>query len=140
MKKGCETIKDKADNIVAIIVYSDYQKEGVDFLTPGEFSQQMALISHKAGKTIQAHTHNVVKRDVHFTHESLFIRKGKLKVNLYDGQKKYLDSKILEQGDVILLTGGGHGFEVLEDVEMIEIKQGPYLNDADKVRFKGIEK
>jgi len=141
MKKGCETIKDKAGNTVAIIVYSDYQKEGVDFLTPGEFSQQVAFISHKTGKTIGAHVHNITKRDIHVTQEALFIKKGELKVNFYDNDKKYFDSRILGQGDVILLVNCGHGFEVLKDVEMIEIKQGPYVNDkSDKIRFKGIEK
>lgn len=140
MKKNSEIVKDKKDSIIAIIVYNDYQKEGVNFFTPGDFSQQLAFISHKTGKVIEAHTHNVSKRDIHLTQETLFIKKGKLRVNFYDNNKNYFDSRILEKGDVILLAGGGHGFEVLEDVEMIEVKQGPYLSDGDKSVFKGVEK
>jgi mannose-6-phosphate isomerase-like protein (cupin superfamily) len=75
------------------------------------------------------------------TKEVLFIKSGKVKVNFYDDQQNYLNkSTILEEGDVILLAYGGHGFEVLEDLEMIEVKQGPYIGDHDKTRFTGIEK
>jgi hypothetical protein len=70
----------------------------------------------------------------------LFIRNGKLRIDFYDAEKTYLESRILEKGDVILLIQGGHGFEVLEDLEMIEVKQGPYVGEQDKTRFSGIEK
>lgn len=134
-----EIIKNK-ENIIAIIIYNDYVKEGVNFFTPADFSQQMAFMSHKSGKVISAHTHNITQRDIHFTQETLLIRKGKLKVNLYDLENNYFDSRTLGAGDVIFLASGGHGFEVLEDLEMIEIKQGPHLGaEEDKIRFKGIE-
>jgi len=133
--KDIENIKNKNGEDLAIIIYSNYQKDGVNFVTPGDFSQQLAFISHKAGKNIQAHTHKLVRRDVHTTHETLLIKKGKVKVNLFDTDQKFVDSRTLEKGDVILLVSGGHGFEVLEDADMIEVKQGPYLNDDDKIRF-----
>lgn len=134
-----ETIKNK-DNIIAIIIYNNYQKEGVEFFTPADFSQQLAFMSHKKGKVISAHSHNIAKRDIHFTQETLIIKKGKLKVNLYDSENNYFDSRILETGDIIFLASGGHGFEVLEDLKMIEVKQGPHMGtEEDKVRFKGIE-
>ncbi len=136
--KNIEIIKDKED-IIAIIIYKDYQKEGVKFFTPADFSQQLAFISHKKGKIIGAHSHNIVRREVRFTQEVLVIKKGILKVNFYDSGNNYFLSKILRTGDIILLSGGGHGFEVLEDLEMIEVKQGPYLEDGDKTRFKGVE-
>lgn len=139
MKKNIEIIKNKKD-IIAIIIYNNYKKKGITFSTPADFSQQLAFISHKSGKIIEAHVHNISKRDIRITQETLFIKKGKLKVNFYDNAKKYFDSRTLEAGDVILLAGGGHGFECLEDVDMVEVKQGPYLNDRDKIRFKGIEK
>ena len=139
MEKNIEIIKDK-DDILAIIVYNDYKKDGLEFLTPGDFPQQMAFISYKKGKTTQAHIHNIVKREVSFSQETLFIKKGKIKFNIYDKGKKYFDSRILETGDIIFLANGGHGNEVLEDTEMIEVRQGPYLGEKDKTRFKGIEK
>ena len=110
----------------------------MDFITPEEYSQQLAYMHHPAGRTIDAHVHNVVHRNVVYTQEVLFIKKGKLRVDFYDDYKDYLESRILEAGDTILLTSGGHGFKVLEEVEMIEVKQGPYSGDMDKTRFEGI--
>ena len=96
-------------------------------------------MKHPAGKVIYAHTHNVVPREVSYTKEVLVIKKGKLRVDFYEDDKTYIESHIIEQGDIILLAYGGHGFECLEEVEMVEIKQGPYLGEQDKVRFKGVE-
>lgn len=135
--ENIEIIKE-GDEILAIIIRKDYSKEGVHFFTPDNFSQQLAYMSHKKGKKIKPHIHNQVKREVHFTQEALFIKKGRLKVDIYHNNKTYHSSHILNTGDVILLAGGGHGFEVLEDVEMIEIKQGPYAGDMDKTHFEGI--
>ena len=139
VKKNIEIIK-KGDEILAIIIPADFHSEGTKFFTPPDFSQQLAFISRKAGEVIKAHVHNIVTRDIHFTREVLLIKKGKIKVNFYDSKKKYFDFKILEAGDIILLASGGHGFEFLEDTEMVEVKQGPYLGEGDKTKFKGIEK
>jgi mannose-6-phosphate isomerase-like protein (cupin superfamily) len=95
---------------------------------------------HPAGKVIEPHVHNPVPREVQYTQEVLFIKKGILRVDFYDEEQKYLESRTLSRGDVILLATGGHGFEVLEEIEMIEVKQGPYAGDEDKTRFKGISK
>jgi hypothetical protein len=94
---------------------------------------------HTAGKRIEPHTHNIVPREVFLTQEVLLLREGKLRVDLYDDNQAYLESRILGPGDVILLASGGHGFTVLEEVEMIEVKQGPYCGDHDKTRFQGID-
>lgn len=128
----------KKEVILAIIIRNDYSCEGVDFITPDEYSQQVAYMHHPTGKVIDAHLHNMVHRNVVMTQEVLFIKKGKLRVDFYDNYADYLESVILENGDVILLVSGGHGFTVLEEVEMIEVKQGPYSGDKDKVRFTGI--
>jgi mannose-6-phosphate isomerase-like protein (cupin superfamily) len=121
--------------VLAIIVRRDFHKEGIHFFTSNDLSQQLAYMSHPTGKEIQPHVHKKVQREVHFTQETLFIRKGKLKVDFYSVDQEYLESRILESGDVILLINGGHGFEVLEDLEMFEVKQGPYAGDADKIKF-----
>lgn len=123
---------------IAIIIRKDFSQPGVHFVTSNDFSQQLAYLNHPAGKIIQPHLHNLVHREVNFTQEVLFIKKGRLRVDFYDDDKKYLESKVLEAGDVILLALVGHGFEVLEDIEMIEVKQGPYVQLEDKVRFDGI--
>lgn len=128
----------KKDVLLAIIIRNDYECNGVDFITPEEYSQQLAYMHHPTGKVIDAHVHNIVHRNVVYTQEVLFIKKGKLRVDFYDDYKDYLESHILEAGDAILLASGGHGFKVLEEVEMIEVKQGPYSGDMDKLRFEGI--
>ena len=126
------------DMIVAIIIRNNFSEPGVQFVTSNEFSQQLAYIQQPAGKIIEPHLHNLIHRDVVFTQEVLFIRKGVLRVDFYDDNKNYLESKILKSGDTILLAMVGHGFEVLENVEMVEVKQGPYVEHDDKVRFAGI--
>lgn len=123
------------DQILAIIIYSGYREPGIHFLTTAELSQQLAFMYHPAGKIIEPHVHNPVPRQVAFTQEALFVRKGLIRVDFYSITQQYLCSRKLSQGDVILLIQGGHGFEILEDVEMIEVKQGPYAGDLDKTRF-----
>ncbi len=128
----------KKEVLLAIIIRNNYSREGVEFITPDDFSQQVAYMHHPTGKVIDAHLHNMVHRNVVMTQEVLFIKKGKLRVDFYDNYEDYLESIILDAGDTILLVSGGHGFTVLEEVEMIEVKQGPYSGDKDKVRFAGI--
>lgn len=124
--------------LLALVISRHFHEPGIHFFTPDDFSQQMAYMRHPAGKIIEAHVHNPVLREVHYTKEVLFIKKGRLRVDFYDEKQHYLESRILEAGDVILLATGGHGFEVLEEIEMIEVKQGPYAGEADKTRFPGI--
>jgi len=120
---------------LAIIVRSSFSQPGINFFTPNDYSQQLAYMNHPTGKEIQPHVHKKVQREVHYTQETLFIRRGKLQVDFYSEDQEYLESRVLEAGDVILLIKGGHGFKVLEDLEMFEVKQGPYAGDEDKIKF-----
>lgn len=121
--------------LLAIIVKNSFQQSGIKFFTENSLSQQLAYMSHPAGKAIQPHVHNPVLRQVEYTQEVLFIKKGKLRVDFFSESKQYIHSRELAAGDVILLIRGGHGFVVLEDLEMFEVKQGPYAGEADKTRF-----
>ncbi|MDH3349004.1 MAG: hypothetical protein OEM02_13015 [Desulfobulbaceae bacterium] len=127
------------ETILAIIISHRFNDPGVQFFTPDDFSQQVAYMRHQSGKIIAPHTHNLVSRQIHFTQEVLFVRRGKIRVDCYDESKKYIESRVLEEGDVILLAAGGHGFEALEEVEIVEVKQGPFAGDADKVRFDPVD-
>jgi len=126
------------DQLLAVIVSHRFNEKGIHFFTPNHLSQQLAYMRHPPAKVIEPHVHNPVSRNVHYTQEVLFIKKGKLRVDFYNDDQQYLESRILEAGDVILLATGGHGFEMLEEVEMVEVKQGPYAGDQDKTRFKGV--
>lgn len=123
---------------LAIILRSSYCAEGIQFFTSNDYSQQLAYMNRPMGYVIAPHVHNPVLREVHYTKEVLFIKSGKVRVDFYDDTKAYLESRILHSGDVILLAFGGHGFEMLEECEIIEVKQGPYAGEADKVRFEPI--
>ncbi len=128
------------EKLLSVIIRSHYKSEGIEFFTPDDFSQQLAYMNRAKDYVIPPHVHNAVQRDVHFTQEVLVIKSGKVRVDYYDDEKNYLESRILNQGDVVLLAYGGHGFEMLEDSEIIEVKQGPYAGEMDKVRFEPIEK
>jgi len=125
--------------LYAIIIDSSFSKPGVNFITPNESSLQIGYISQPTGKSIKAHYHKKTTRTLYYTNEVIIIKKGKLRVDFYDNEKDYLESYILKAGDVMLLESGGHGFEVLEDIDMVEVKQGPYVEDNDKDRFEGIK-
>ena len=128
-------LEDK-NEILAIIIPADFSKEGIEFFTPDNFSQQLAYMNRPEGYEIDPHIHNKVERNVFYTQETLFIRKGSVQVDFYTQRKEYLISKVLKTGDVILLAAGGHGFTMLEQTEMIEVKQGPFAGEKDKIRFK----
>lgn len=124
------------DKELALIIRHSFRRDGIEFLTPSTYSQQLGYMNRPEGYVIEPHVHNPVPREVQFTKEVLFIRSGRLRVDFYSDNQEYLESSILEAGDVILLAYGGHGFEMLEQTEIIEVKQGPYAGDADKTRFK----
>lgn len=124
--------------IISIIIRANYKSENIEFFTPDNFSQQLAYMNREKDYVIPPHVHNPVKREVTYTQEVLFIKSGKVRIDYFDDDKNYLQSGILNQGDVILLSGGGHGFYMLEDSEIIEVKQGPYAGDKDKTRFNPI--
>ena len=128
------------ENIFAIILRDNYKSEGISFFTPNDFSQQLGYMNRPKGYEIPPHMHNKVVRNVEFTNEVLLIKSGKVRVDFYDENKTYFQSEILNKGDVILLVKGGHGFEMIEKSEIIEIKQGPYVDDKDKTRFTSVDK
>jgi len=125
--------------LLALIVRGSFREDGIHFFTPDELSQQLGYMKHPAGKSIEPHVHNPVHRRVAHTQEVLVIRSGALRVDFYTPAQDYLESRVLRANDVILLIRGGHGFEVLEPLEMLEIKQGPYVGDDDKTRFEGVQ-
>jgi len=124
------------EELVAILVRGSYKNPGVTFFSPSEFSQQLGFIGRPSGDVIEPHTHNLVHREVTYTEETLFVRQGRVRVDLYRGDRTWFTSRILTDGDAILLSAGGHGFEMLESTSIIEVKQGPYAGEGDKTRFE----
>ena len=131
-------IKDKRDNILAIIVSNEPVKEGIEFYTDDNNNLQVAAALYPTGKVVDAHLHNETIRTIKGTQEVVIMKKGQYRVDFYDNDREYIKSYVLKENDVIIFIQGCHGFKSLEEVELIEIKQGPFLKDQDKTRFKGI--
>lgn len=127
------------DTLCALIIRRNFSADGIHFFTPGQMSQQLAYMRRPEGYVIAPHVHRPALRSVWLTQEVLFLRSGKVRVDFYSNDQCYLESRVLEAGDVVLLAGGGHGFHMLEESEIIEVKQGPYAGDGDKVRFTGVQ-
>ena len=126
--------------LLALIVRGKYRnKKGITFFTPKESTQQFGYMKHKKKYIIKPHLHKKRVTKILYTTEVILLLKGMLRVDFYNLRQKYLFSKIIKEKDIIMLVHGGHGFKVLKDVEMIEIKQGPYILSKDKIKFEEID-
>jgi hypothetical protein len=127
------------DNLLALILRASYHAEGIKFFTPNHFSQQLGYMNQPKGFVIQPHIHNFVNRDVQLTQEVLFVKSGRVKMDIFNLEKEFVQSSILNKGDTVLLSAGGHGFTMLEQSELIEVKTGPHVGEKDKTRFNSNE-
>lgn len=127
------------DQFLGMIIHKDYHETGIQFLTDDQAPQQLGYMNRAEGYVIAPHVHNIVPRTVNLTQEVLIVQHGKVRVDYYDDNKNYLESHVASEGDIIYLGYGGHGFKMLEDTEMVELKQGPYCGTQDKVRFEPID-
>lgn len=138
MGRGLDVIQDSGA-IIAIIIFADYEVQGITFVTPQEFSLQLGHMTRPKDYKVAPHAHNPVHRETLGTQEVLFIKKGRIRVDFYSYAQQYLESRELSAGDLILLAGAGHGIKVLEETMIVEVKNGPFIEGADKGRFEGRE-
>ena len=125
--------------LLALIVRGKYRnKKGITFFTPRESIQQFGYMKHRKSYIIKPHLHKKRLTKIFYTTEVILLLKGVIRVDFYNRFKEYLFSKILKEKDIIMLVHGGHGFKILKDVEMLEIKQGPYNLIRDKIKFDNI--
>lgn len=120
---------------LAYIVSADWQPSATQFLTPDDFTQQMGMIVYRAGESITPHVHVPVERTIVGTTECIVVRQGRCEIDIYNSARVFIASRVLEEGAIILLLGGGHGFRMIEDTVLFEVKQGPYVGMRDKERF-----
>lgn len=137
MPPSLESIVHQGLNL-ALILRHHHRQDGITFFTGDDSTQQLGYMHRPQGYVIAPHVHLPVPRQVQFTQEVLFIKSGRVRVDFYSPEQQYLRSAVLEAGDVVLLAQGGHGFEMLEAAEIIEVKQGPYAGDRDKLRFSPV--
>ena len=126
--------------LFALIVRKKFRKaNGINFFTEKSDTQQFGYMKHKKNYTIMPHQHNKRVTKISMTTEVIVLFKGILRVDFYDNNKKYLFSKKIYANDIVMLVNGGHGFKVIKDVEMLEVKQGPYNLSKDKIKFNQID-
>ena len=134
MKNSLIEIKNKKI-LYALIIKKKrrFIKSGVDFLTKDQDLLQLGFINHKKNHHIKSHIHLKKPRIINYCTEVLLIEKGKVKIKFFDNNNSDIKKdKILNKGDIIILFQGGHGFKILEKTQIIEIKQGPYVEGKDK--------
>lgn len=122
---------------IAIIIRRDYRVDGIKFLSPTDFSLQLGHMTRPAGYQVVPHIHNPVERNTIGTQEVLFVKSGTIRIDFYGYDQRFLESRSLSAGDAVLLAGAGHGIEVLEEATIVEVKNGPFIDGADKGRFEG---
>lgn len=129
------------NKILAIVLRSNYDQDGVNFITSSENPFQIGVLKHSQGVKIKPHIHRTLPRNISEVQEVLHVQYGRISVDFYDTDGKEVSSVILNSEDTILLMSGGHGFNILEDTKIIEVKQGPYLGlNEDKIRIVGSNK
>ncbi len=125
--------------LTAVLLRAGLTSRGIEFYTPTDCEQQLGAMAWPKGHTIAPHVHNEVERTIMRTQEVLVIHRGRVRVDLYGEDRRYLESRVLDPGDIILLASGGHGFTILEDAVIVEIKQGPYVGLEEKIRFEPVD-
>ncbi len=140
--KGYETdeavvhIRDDGGSLLALVIRSTFRVQGLAFLTEDSSVLQVGYMTRPIGEVIVAHVHEPIARNIVGTQEVLFIQEGKVRLDLFTQDRKYVASINLNKGDLVLLNEGGHGIEVLEEARIIEVKQGPFAEGKDKTRFE----
>lgn len=129
-----EEVQSADGELIAIIIRKNFKKDGINFISKSDFPLQLGINSYARGSKIKPHVHIDRKIIIKNVQEALYIKKGGVLVNLYDLNKVLFKTYELSTGDLIFFVNGGHGFEILKDTTIIEIKQGPYFGkEQDKV-------
>jgi len=133
--RGTRWIYGSSGEALAFVIRASFKAHGLEFLTPDTFGQQIGYMTRSTGEIIQAHVHEEITRTVIGTQEVLIFRSGRARLDLYERDHTYVGSTIMNAGDVVLLNKGGHSLEILEEAEIIEVKQGPFAEGKDKTKF-----
>ena len=133
---GYESFLDpKSGDPLAIVIRPSKSGEGIKFMTKESEELQVGLLRWNTGHRIESHSHRPLRRVLESTAEVLFVRSGKVEMTLFTSEGGFLNSRVLSSGDVVALFRGGHGFRILEDADIVEVKQGPYTGIDEKYRF-----
>ena len=121
--------------VLAFIIRAEAEASKTTFVTAPDMLFQAGFIVHPAGHIIPRHRHPPTRREAVGTSEALLVRRGRCRAEFFDDGGTPVATRELVPGDVMVLLSGGHGFKMLEDTVLLEIKQGPYVAAAAKEQF-----
>ena len=131
-----QSISDSDGSLLALLITQTGEfAQGHNFLTQSSDELQFAVFKHPVGHSVQRHWHPPFSRTLSSTSEVLIIQSGKVGAFIYNKDFELVHTQELGSQDVAVLFSGGHGFEILEEAIILEVKQGPYAGDQDKKVF-----
>jgi cupin fold WbuC family metalloprotein len=128
-------IYDDKNNLLAVFIKKDDIKEVRNFETSNDEEFQIGSFNLEKNTIIESHIHLNQKRIISKTSEALVVIEGEMEVTIYDNERKFIEKLLVQDGDTIALLNGGHGIKINSQCRFVEIKQGPYIEEEDKVRF-----
>ena len=132
-------ITDSKNNKLAFKFSALNAKQGLEFLSPESDFLQLGTWRYGAGKTLLAHTHNIVPREINRTQECALVIKGSMNARIYDEDAQLVTTVRVNALEGVVLLAGGHGYDILEeDTIVVEVKNGPYPGaEIDRRRIEG---
>lgn len=121
---------------IAILVRHSFDPPATTFVTEPEMNMQVGYIKYPSGGLIQPHTHLPIERKVHGTSEVLYFISGKAELMLYNDEHRLIAKRMIVPGDLVIFVNGGHGIRAIEEILILEVKQGPYTGLQEKERFE----
>jgi len=121
-------------DIIAMVVRKQ-NVESFNFITPETFPLQLGISNYKGGSKIRPHTHNRLKKEIDISQEMVYVEKGRARVHFYDNKGREIESEVLESGDIVFFASGGHGFDILAETKIVEVKQGPFCGTEKEKTF-----
>jgi mannose-6-phosphate isomerase-like protein (cupin superfamily) len=121
--------------ILCYIIRRTFLPSHTTFITPPESKQQVGFVVYPKDGKIARHSHRSLERHLVGLSEVLLVREGHCQIEIYDNQHHLVATRDLIENDVVIMEAGGHGFRIIEDTVLLEIKQGPYLGVNDKELF-----
>ena len=123
------------NNLALLVRQSKSYPAGHNFVTSSKSELQLGIFNHPAGHKIARHWHPPYSREITTTSEVVIVESGEVVSYIYDNDHELVFESVLVAGDLVILFSGGHGFEIIKDATILEVKQGPYAGDRDKELF-----
>lgn len=136
-ERGIEVYRNpKTSVVLGIVVRNSFRGQKYNFITPDNYALQLGINSYAGGEKITPHFHTRRIRKITSAQECIILKKGRVIFYMFDARKKLAARTALKPGDIAFHVSGGHGFKICKDTRFIEIKQGPFFGEKDKVRFE----